>query len=55
MTFKVLTRFLNLPKGILSTVTPSSALSRTSLSSKTPVRDLEDRWSLDEVPDVGSS
>ena len=27
---------------------------RTSTSFKTPGRDLEDRWSLDEVTDVGS-
>ena len=39
---------------ITSTLTPSQAPSRTSISSKTPGRDLEDRWSLDEVPDVGS-
>ena len=37
----------------LSTLTPSPAPSRTSLSSKTPGRDLDDRWSHGEVPDVG--
>ena len=40
---------------ILSTMTPSPAPSRTSLSSKTPGSDLEDRWSLEKLPDVGSS
>ena len=43
-----------LPRDIMSTQMPSPAPSRTSLSSKTPGRDFEDRWSLDEVPDVGS-
>ena len=43
-----------LPRDIMSTLTPSPALSSTFMSSKTPGRDLEDRWSLDEVPDVGS-
>ena len=43
-----------LSKGILSTLTPSPASSRTSLSSKTPVRDMKDRCSLDKVSDVGS-
>ena len=41
------------PMDILITMTPSLAPSRTSTSSKTPGRDLEDRWSLDEVLDVG--
>ena len=45
---------VKLPWDILSTMTPSPAPSRTSTSSKTPGRDFEDRWSLDEVPDVGS-
>ena len=31
---------------------PSPGASGTSMSSKTPGRDLEDRWSLDRVPDV---
>ena len=44
-----------LPRDITSTLTLSPVASRTSMSSKTPGRDLEDRWSLDEVPDVGSS
>ena len=44
---------VKLPWGILSTLTPSPAPSGTFLSSKTPGRDLEDRWSLDEVLDVG--
>ena len=35
-------------------MTPSPAASGTSLSSKTSGRDLEDRWSLDKLPDVGS-
>ena len=39
---------------IMSTLTISPVPSRTSMSSKTPGRDLEDRWSLDEVPTVGS-
>ena len=38
----------------MSTLTQSPAPSRTSMSSKTPGRDLEDKWNLDEVPDVGS-
>ena len=41
-------------RDIVSILIPSPAPSRTSLSSKTSGRDLEDRWSLDEVPDVGS-
>ena len=43
-----------LPIDIMITLTPSPAASRTSMSTKTPGRDLEDRWSLDEVPDLGS-
>ena len=39
---------------IISTMPPSPAQSRTSMSSKTIGRDLEVRWSLDEVLDVGS-
>ena len=35
-------------------MTPPPCSSRTSTSSKTPGRDLEDRWSLDRVCDVGS-
>ena len=42
-----------LPRDIMSILTPSPAPSRT-FSSKTPGRDLEDGWSLDGVPDVGS-
>ena len=45
---------VKLPWDILGTLTPSLASSITSLSSKTPGRDLEDRWSLDKLPDVGS-
>ena len=41
-----------LPWDILNTLTPSPASPRTSLSSKTPWKDLEDRWSLDKLPDV---
>ena len=44
----------NIPRDIVSTLTPTQAPSRTSISSKTPLRDFEDRWSLDEVSDVGS-
>ena len=29
-------------------------MSTLTLSSKSPVKDLEDRWSLDRIPDVGS-
>ena len=43
-----------LPRDIMSILAPSPAPSRIFSSSKTPDRDLEDRWSLDEVPDVGS-
>ena len=43
-----------LPMDIMSTLTSSPAPSRTSMSSKTPGTDLEDRCSLDEVLDVGS-
>ena len=39
---------------IMSSLIPSPTPSRTSLSSKTQGRDLEDRWSLDKLPDVGS-
>ena len=35
-----------IPSDIVSTLTPTPAPSRTSISSKTPGRDLEDRWSL---------
>ena len=35
-------------------LTPLPGSSGTSMSSKTPGRDLEDRWSLDRVSDVGS-
>ena len=45
---------VKLPMDIMSTLTSSPVPSRTSMSSKTPGRDLEDRWSLDEVPDVRS-
>ena len=41
-------------RDILSTLAPSPAPSGTSLPSKTPGRDLEDRWSLDKLPYVGS-
>ena len=34
-------------RDIMSILTPSPAPSSTSLSSKTPGRDLEDRWSPD--------
>ena len=45
---------VKLPKGIFSSLTPSPAPSRTPLSTKTPGKDLEDRWSLDKLPYVGS-
>ena len=45
---------VKLPWDILSTQTPPPSPSRTSLSSKTTGRDLDDRWSLDELHDVGS-
>ena len=45
---------VNYLMGIMSTLTLSPAPPRTSTSSKTPGRDLEDRASLDEVPNVGS-
>ena len=45
---------VKLPWDILSTLTPSLIPSRTSLSSKTPGRDLESRWTLDKGPEVGS-
>ena len=40
---------VELAKDILSTMTPSPAPSRSSLSSKTPGRDLEDMWILDSL------
>ena len=43
-----------LPRDIMTILIPFPAPSRTSLSFKTSGRDLEDRWCLDEVPDVGS-
>ena len=43
---------VKLPMDIMSTLTPSPAPSRTAMSSKTPGRDLADRWRLDEVLDV---
>ena len=33
-------------------LTPYLGPSETSMSSKTPGRDMEDAWSLDRVPDV---
>ena len=38
--------------GILKLMTPSPDPSATSVSSKTPGRDFDDRLSLDYVPDV---
>ena len=35
-------------------LTPSQGPSGTSMSTKTPGRDFEDRWSLDMDPDVRS-
>ena len=45
---------VKLPWGFLSTLTPTPAPSGTFLSFKTPGRDMEDRWSLDKLSDVGS-
>ena len=51
----ILTKLLQkLPKDAFSYLTPSPGSSGTSMSSKTPGRDLEDRWSLDWVSDVHS-
>ena len=44
----------NVSRDIMSTLTTSQDPSTTSMSSKTPEGDLEDRWSLDKLPDVGS-
>ena len=44
---------VKLPMGIMSTLTSSPTPSRTSKSSKNPGSDMEDRWSLDGLPDVG--
>ena len=43
-----------LPNNAPTFMTPSPGSSGTSMSSKIPARDLEDRWSLDRVPDVRS-
>ena len=43
-----------LPWNIFSTLTPSTAHSKTSLPCKTPGRDLKDSWILYKLPDVGS-
>ena len=45
---------VKLSRDILSTLTPSLSPSRTSVSSKTPGRDLEDTQSLDKLPDIVS-
>ena len=45
---------VKLSRDIFTTLTPSPALSGKSLPSKTPGRDLRDRWSPDKLPDVGS-
>ena len=45
---------VKLPWDILSPLNPPLSPSRTSLSSKAPGRDLDDRGSLDELHDVGS-
>ena len=45
---------VKLPLDILSTLRPSPVPSTISLSSKTPGKDFEDRWSLDKFSDVGS-
>ena len=46
--------FIKTSLGYIKFLDTSPAPSRTSLSSKTPGSDLEDRWSLDKLPDVGS-
>ena len=43
-----------LSRDIFTTFTPSPAQSGKSLPTKTPGRDLRDRWSPDKLPDVGS-
>ena len=45
---------VKLPVGVPNILTPTPPRSGTSMSSKTPGRDLEDRLSLDKVPEVGS-
>ena len=45
---------VKLPRYILSPLNPPLSPSRTSLSSKAPGRDLDDRGRLDELHDVGS-
>ena len=45
---------VKLPVGAPNILTPYLPRSGTSMSSKTPGRDLEDRLRLDKVPEVGS-
>ena len=45
---------VNVQSDIMITLTPSPNPSTTSMSFKTPGGDLEDRWSLDKLPDVES-
>ena len=45
---------VKLSRDILSNLTPSPTLSGTYLPSEAPGRDLEDRWTLDKLPDDGS-
>ena len=45
---------VKLPRDNLCTLTQSPTTSRTSLSSKTPGGNLENRWSFDYFPNVGS-
>ena len=45
---------VKLPIDGMSVLTKSPAPSRTFMPSKTSGRDLEDMWSLDELPEVGS-
>ena len=46
---------VDLPMDALYHLTPSPALPGALMSSKSPGSELEDRWSLDKVPDVESS
>ena len=45
---------VKLPVGVPNILTKPPFRSGTFMSSKTPGRDLEDRLSLDKVPEVGS-
>ena len=49
-----ISRLYNLINGMVFGMTPTPGSSETSMSTKTPIRDLGDSRSLDRVPDVGS-